>query len=482
MKTITLAALLLLAHINSFAQTCSPQIAMVDYGYHDDHSSNPHLATIQAVKPDILIDNTPHGYWGGQCLPPAYNAYGVHVYSYITGGYEGTKYRSDEDNNAANLARISGIKNDGAAGVFLDEVSSHPDAAGRAYISDMFEQAHASGLKIILNPGTPDFDTFLVSHSDYIVTDEQYDGRRKPTASELFDLSKMIVLNDSVPDADSAAKVTDGARNNGLGHSYACTKYIEIPSWINDYMSLINHPTPIPVITKQGSTLYSNAPYGNQWYGTSTGVIPGATAQDFTPGAQGSYYDIVTTAGCSSGPSDTINIGTLATVWMTPLSAVQSGLSIILHWQTTNDINAANYIIERSVNTRSFTSIGTQNKGDAGASTWTDLQPSPGWNYYRIKVQRANGTSIYSNIRAVNFSTAQTISIYPNPVTGYSFSVKLDALQQPLAYTLTDMQGKRVALGVVRQPAQKINTGALAKGYYLLQLASGEKTMLFISR
>jgi hypothetical protein len=62
---------------------------------------------------------------------------------------------------------------------------------------------------------------------------------------------------------------------------------------------------PTPVITQNGNTLESSSASGNQWYSNPGGVIiPGATGQTYSPGANGTFYVIVTDAnGCESQPS-----------------------------------------------------------------------------------------------------------------------------------------------------------------------------------
>ncbi len=282
------------------AQTsCRPGIAMIDYSGHNDHFPNPDMDSIIAIRPDILIDNTPGGFWHGQCLPPIYSPYGIKVYSYVHGSYE--SYDS-----ATLISQIDAIDLDGAYGVFLDEVSTSLDAHKKSYLLTMINEAHAKGLKIILNPGTNTFDTFLY-RADYIMTDEHF-TTRSMSASELVNPSKIIVVNEGVTTAAAAAAVTDSARSKNFAYSYACTDYMVIPSWIRAYMTLVTYPTPTPTVTMTGATLYSNIIYGNQWYSVTTGLIPGATGGSFTPSASGSYYDIVTQSGCASAPSDTLTI------------------------------------------------------------------------------------------------------------------------------------------------------------------------------
>ncbi|MCX6246802.1 MAG: GEVED domain-containing protein [Bacteroidetes bacterium] len=72
-------------------------------------------------------------------------------------------------------------------------------------------------------------------------------------------------------------------------------------------------PVPLaPVITNAGSLLTSDAPAGNQWYLEGT-LIPGATSQSYTATEVGWYWDVVTLNGCSSAPSNQIEILVLGT-------------------------------------------------------------------------------------------------------------------------------------------------------------------------
>ena len=287
---------------------CRPKICMIDYNLHDDSSPNADMTAIKSALPDILIDNTPGGYWHGGCLPPKYTPHGIKVFSYITGGYEGTKYGTTEDNLAANLARVNAIAADSATGVFLDEVSSSPDSAGKAYLTAIYNECIAKGLKLIVNPGVSTFDAWLMGHSDYLMSDEHYNGSRILTSSESSYASRILVVDQGITSAASAVTVTQGAWANGFGYSYACDSFTSLPSWLSTYMSLIIGQPATPAITLTDGILHSSAPYGNQWYEVTTGIIPGATSQAYTPSVPGTYYDIVTLTGCSSDTSNAIHV------------------------------------------------------------------------------------------------------------------------------------------------------------------------------
>jgi len=74
-----------------------------------------------------------------------------------------------------------------------------------------------------------------------------------------------------------------------------------------DFNVTVNPIPPTPVITQNGIILTSSSLAGNQWY-LNGGAITGATGQTYEVDASGIYYVIVTLDGCSSNPSNTINI------------------------------------------------------------------------------------------------------------------------------------------------------------------------------
>ena len=73
-------------------------------------------------------------------------------------------------------------------------------------------------------------------------------------------------------------------------------------------LAITVNPIPVtPVITKNGNTLSSDAPAGNQWYNTILGLISNATANTYLPQQNGYYFVIVTLNGCSSDSSNIIH-------------------------------------------------------------------------------------------------------------------------------------------------------------------------------
>jgi hypothetical protein len=74
-----------------------------------------------------------------------------------------------------------------------------------------------------------------------------------------------------------------------------------------NFIVTVNPIPPTPVVTNIGTTLYSSAPTGNQWYFEGT-LIVGATAQTYVATQDGYYWSIVTINSCSSDASNHLQI------------------------------------------------------------------------------------------------------------------------------------------------------------------------------
>lgn len=95
--------------------------------------------------------------------------------------------------------------------------------------------------------------------------------------------------------------------------------------------------------------------------------------------------------------------------------------AVQLNWTTETETNNKVFLIERSTDGVTYTTIG-QVAGAINSNTtlhyeWTDESPVKGNNFYRLKQVDLDGNSAYSNINVVSIGGAvSNLSVYPNPV------------------------------------------------------------------
>lgn len=157
--------------------------------------------------------------------------------------------------------------------------------------------------------------------------------------------------------------------------------------------------------------------------------------------------------------------------------------TVLLKWSTGTEINTSHFIVERSVDGRTFSSIGTV--AAAGNSirvsdyTLRDISPFNGLNYYRLKQVDKDGKFIYSATVTVNFNSGIVISCYPNPVRSIMYirfnSVDLAAY----SYQLFDMGGRLVKTALISSPLTPVNVHDLNPGNYTLRVFNAANSSSF---
>lgn len=138
-------------------------------------------------------------------------------------------------------------------------------------------------------------------------------------------------------------------------------------------------------------------------------------------------------------------------VTLVAFTAVQREFDVLLEWATASEDNNHGFEVEVSEDARNFRKIGfveskavnTQLKQyyrfrDTGIN-------EAGTRYYRLRQLDLDGTSTYSDSKAVSFNKPNVkLSAYPNPFADV-VTLELEALKaQDLLLTITDSQGKRL--------------------------------------
>jgi hypothetical protein len=160
-----------------------------------------------------------------------------------------------------------------------------------------------------------------------------------------------------------------------------------------------------------------------------------------------------------------------------------------LTWETENEQNFDHFVIERSSNGSSFSTMGARTAGN-GSNRQAyqfpdDLSTASGTVfYYRLKIVDKDGQFKYSNVIMIRkeLKNINGITINPSPVVGGVATVRFTAPSNSVAnFKVIDMNGK-----LVLQQQNKISEGnnsisinnldRLQAGFYLLQMANGDET------
>lgn len=154
--------------------------------------------------------------------------------------------------------------------------------------------------------------------------------------------------------------------------------------------------------------------------GTSIGIIQYNSASGWTtPTGTGN----VATAVSSSTFSSFTQFAVTDYLFVLPVviydfNAVPDNNKVLVSWSASDDVAINNFEVERSADGVNFSPIGTIDAISAQSSySFTDPSPLTGPNYYRLRIQCTDGTTMYSGIKVVDLSVAGSITVYPIPAT-----------------------------------------------------------------
>jgi hypothetical protein len=265
-----------------------------------------------------------------------------------------------------------------------------------------------------------------------------------------------------------------------------------------------NNPTypQLPTVAGGGSTDPNRANLKvTQYHGTAT-TSPSApgfytgTAQYIDPvdadiSYNGSYWEVKVNVNGFSGfyVYTSFSAGPLP-ITINYFNGTKQGGNHLLNWKVTcNSTPKATMILERSADSRNFHVINTVVADAARCNQpfdYTDAQPLPGMNYYRLKMVDADGKISYSGIVALLNAVKgfDIISIAPNPVVTGNFKLNVSSAQSSkMEITIIDMQGRLVNTQTVSVIAGfnsiTMEVGNLAAGSYTIQgIIGGDRSRI----
>ncbi len=173
----------------------------------------------------------------------------------------------------------------------------------------------------------------------------------------------------------------------------------------------------------------------------------------------------------------------LAVKWKYINANAENNSIINVNWATAQEVDANNFIIERSTDGINFQYLATKDaNGNTSANSYyyfKDLNPINGVNYYRIKQIDNNGVVSYSAIASAKIisNNSNKLSIAPNPTSGLlQFSTASNSIGLNYKLQLVDMSGRTVlSNNGVLTSNNKISIAGVAKGLYLCYVNYGDE-------
>ena len=173
-------------------------------------------------------------------------------------------------------------------------------------------------------------------------------------------------------------------------------------------------------------------------------------------------------------------------------SANRNGKTNLLKWSTAQEINTDRFEIQRSSNSRDFTTIGTVRSLNNGKAkndyAFTDAQPLKAVNYYRLKMFDKDGKFTYSAIKHINNTASFDVTLYPNPVH-QNLMLSFNAEKaMDVQVEIVNAEGKKVYIKKMQLPygasLQSINVAALKAGNYFVKCitADGQMGLKFVKQ
>ncbi|ODS82981.1 MAG: hypothetical protein ABS46_07470 [Cytophagaceae bacterium SCN 52-12] len=177
-------------------------------------------------------------------------------------------------------------------------------------------------------------------------------------------------------------------------------------------------------------------------------------------------------------------VGDALPVSLTYFRAELDERAIRLDWQVAGQVDGSHFEIERIGNDRQKTTLGTvslEEKGPGNTYRWTDAEPLPGLNYYRLKMVDKDGSFTYSKIVSAMYNPGKLLlKVYPSPAVR---TVSADLFIPSEGYVevrVYNLAGLMVS-GKKERTFQGVNsialdTEGLLPGLYILKVSHGRST------
>jgi hypothetical protein len=148
--------------------------------------------------------------------------------------------------------------------------------------------------------------------------------------------------------------------------------------------------------------------------------------------------------------------------------------TVALNWTTTLETRTNYFIVERTKDNMYYQQIDTVYALNNGEFTQnydaTDFNPSPGMNYYRLKIVDLDGSITYSPIVAVRVTNEKAPLMFPNPANTYvNIAAGTDLIRYVNVYNILGSAVLKIPDAGI-QGIIKIPTYSFANGLYVIEI------------
>ncbi|MES2848342.1 MAG: T9SS type A sorting domain-containing protein [Bacteroidota bacterium] len=173
---------------------------------------------------------------------------------------------------------------------------------------------------------------------------------------------------------------------------------------------------------------------------------------------------------------------TVVPLKLVSFSAVpQNDNTTALYWNTANEINTKQFVIERGSDGLRFSSVSTVfAKGKANNNYNTTVaDASTGIVFYRLKMVDNDGSFTYSPIIKIDKrKNAAGFSLLSNPVKDFLVISTTDRALNNTQASIINMQGAVVKIFIVKEGSQTVEIKDLPTGIYYIKAMGGSQKIL----
>ena len=250
-------------------------------------------------------------------------------------------------------------------------------------------------------------------------------------------------------------------------------------------------------LVKGGSVVGDNKASGSSWTDTDNYSTYGDTTDDWdeswTPAdINSSNFGVVFSARIaglvSLIPTARVDHIRVTVFYIVPLpihfidftAETKRDNSVLLKWSTGDNDEKVKFTIQRSTDCNDWIDLKTI---DGSLNLYTNNyeyldHPLTDHDrfYYRIKMTKRSGLTIYSKIVYVVIDVNDIFNLYPNPAINTVFL----SYPEPSGVQLFSISGERIRINIERvgDNKLKINTAFLRKGLYIVQAGNRQKQLV----